>query len=313
MSQEDNVSEVEETQLEENVDTNENVNEESVDEETSETEDKDTTDDDSQDESNEDDLENEEWESEEEYLNQFELPGNPKSVDDVVKNYKGMLVEMKRMQGKERELEPRPTPNQTELNTQERESSYFEQNPFNSAYEKLLKDGSISDENKDSYRSIATFNDKALSPFVAKAEAAMNELASGMMQLHKSVKEMQWNNFSKGGKELVDRDVLEGIMKSEGISDYQKALYHHVINDRPDLLDKLKGGSGNKGANKKGNKKFKKFSSNRRSKQPAGTKKVDGSFKNYVNKNGDLDQTKLNRLPTEKALEITEKYIASLE
>lgn len=246
------------------------------------------------------------WDSEEDFLKQHGLPGDPKSIDEVVVGYKEAVRRMNELQ---RQIASRPEPEkkpQTGHNDGEPET-FYKVHAVSSFLKNLEESGQIDPETAKNVRSWAGTIDRAFEDNWKKATEVQSTLARAVDRIAKQMRRQSWSSFQH--QDLVRREDLDQLMDSMGLLDYNEALTFKVSQD-PDLLAKFASKQQKIGESKgrqKQKKMLKRFSGPRRSGPPSSGDKV---WKNFVVKGTmDLDEAKLNRLPTDKRSKVVDAYL----
>lgn len=242
----------------------------------------DDQDDDNQDDSDGDDTEH--WDSEEEYLNQYSLPGSPKTLDEVMKSYKDLLPELNELQRQKADK------NKTETKTTT-DKPFFGTNLVMNTVDETIKSGSVPEKEVAGVRAWAKTIDNSLNPTFDKIGETLNGYASVIMGLIEAQQESAWNNFQH--KNNVKK---EEFFRYYGIKNLnpEKALHDLILSERPDLFNIIAETSFKKGK-QQGKKKIRRFNANRKSKNRV-TSSSKSIYKNYLTPSGELDEAKLNRI-----------------
>jgi len=297
----------------EHVTTDEEHGEEEVTtEESDETVEEETSEDAETSETEEEGAEEEEpeyWESEEAFLAEKGLPGSPKSIDEVLNNYKNLLREFKRQQSLEDDasfekpdhlgVQPTITPKATEAKAGE---PIFTKNVATNHVESLIKAGQVEADKEQSLRASAHFMDSVLNPTITKMETAFNQVADVMYRVVGSVRKVSWDRFPY--KKAADRARLDKIMNQYGLLDYETAFRQLVLDD-PNMLGELQRTSEQRGIKKGKKLKIRRSITNRRGKPVSKPGQV---WRPYVDRDGNLDEGKLSRLSIEKKEKIVDAY-----
>lgn len=221
--------------------------------------------------------------SEEEFLAQHNLPGKPKTVEEVLDSYKQLL----------KKLNEQPQQRQDKLpdTDQSQSQRYFPETPMTAHVEQLIKQGVYGSDpqNHEQARNSARVVDSALAPFIQRAELQNHAL----MRVISHVRDMNWKRFQY--KHLVTRDRLDQILNTTGEFDYDVALQLEAVRDKS-LLKEFAKREQQRGAEKARDKggKLGRFSGIRRETKP--TRSDKRIWSNFVDAEGGLDEGKLAKL-----------------
>ena len=223
---------------------------------------------------------------EEKYLAEFDLPEEPKTVDDALAAYKTLVAAqtIQKIEKVEPPKEEEPV-----------KAEGFSETPFSD----FVKDMDFGDDNnKKSYEFLAKSVDGAYGPVFKLINENMNTFTGVAELLVAHVREQSWQTFEHKGR--VDRKKLTEAMRKHGLLNYSDALRQVAIKDGDPNLLKLLVPSSDDG--KKGSR----FTSMRRGKkQTAGKSAAAG----YLTPDGELDREKLGKLPSEQAHKIAQAFI----
>jgi len=302
------MSDEEKTALETEEETAEESAEETTEEETeepSEEEAEETTAEESAETEEKAEEETEVWDSEEDYLKEHKLPGDPKSLDEVIKSYKSLLRESKRQQTERPKADEEPV-REPAPETEDRKQT-FDETPVRKYVDQLIQEERISQENAASYRSLANIVDAGLAPMRTGVEKQMKMFLAGMGSIVNHVRDQSWRSFRF--KHLASRDELESYMNRYGMIDFEQALRRMAVDDKPDLLPQIF--RDERGRDKGGKqRKLKRFSSGRRGKP---TETGTRPYAAYLTPDKALDEAKLDRLKIEQKEKIVNAYLEDFE
>jgi len=240
-------------------------------------------------------------ESEADYLKQFDLPGNPQSLDDAFEAAKTTATELERLRGDEvnRRSQPEPQPK-----TEPSGDGFFTRNLMAAAVKDLSGRGQFqNDEATKGYNQMANVVDTAINPFIKQVEDTLNFFAGHMQKMTEHSREQSWARFDH--KKLISRDKLNPIMDGKGLLDYNQAFLEYAMSNDQSLLGKITQRAEQRGQERAKKGKLKRFQTPRRSK-PAG--KSGKAYKGYINKFNELDMERLDRLPIAKKKEIVDAW-----
>lgn len=223
---------------------------------------------------------------EEKYLAEFELPDEPKTVDDALAAYK-KLVAAQTIQKIDKDEPPKKE--------EPVKDEGFSDAPFTDFVKKMdFKD----DANKQSYEFLAKSVDGAYGPMFKLMDQHMKTFTGVAELLVEHVREQSWQTFEHKGR--VDRKKLTEAMREHGLLNYSDALRQVAIkNGDPNLLKLLVPSSDD---GKKGSR----FTSLRRGKKQQAGKSAAAD---YLTPDGELDREKLGKLPSEQAHKIAQAFI----
>lgn len=255
----------------------------------------------------------ESYESEEDFLAQFKLPGDPKTLEDVISSYQKLLGQFNTSRQGDAEARKLDETRKTlEQNTQKRDS-YFNRSPFGAYMKTLEESGAVDPDTLQSNKQWASTMDKVLDPFFRQVEEAFDALTGLAVKLRDQQRNASWNRIPPNQRNLVKREDLEPIMDQMGLLDYGEALRFKAVSD-PHLLSEFAKQERQKGAQQQKKKgKLARFSAQRRG---APTDSGGEIFSKFLNRDGSLDEDKLSRLkdPTGKVRQrVVDAYLAKFK
>lgn len=236
------------------------------------------------------------------YLEEHRLPGNPKSIDDVITSYKELLRKTNELMRNQSDTTTGVEPLQKE--TQNQRQPFFKTNLTSQTVESMVKSGDMDVDAAKTWRGVAKVVDEAMNPFITQIEGVLNTLATTTTEFMGEFRESSWRRFQH--KDLATREELDSILKRSGGFDYNKAFKHMLIADEA-LVSKFAAKQQKTGENKGSkNKKLPRFTSNRRSK-PTGSQASIG-LKRFLNPDKTINESEIGKLPTDKRLKVLELY-----
>lgn len=262
--------------------------------ETSDFDDEDVTEDDGG-----DDDAPEAFESEEDFLSQYKLPGNPKTLHEALTMTKELVNRLNRVQQQDAEKQIVDTPKEDAPKSQE----FFPRNVFTKQFERLIEDGQIQGDNVGTYKYLGKVMDQAINSQTEMVENAMSALVTEIARVRGHLRDSAWRRFEAKNKGLVDRERLDKIMDSMGYYDYGKAFRQLAVDD-PSLLKQIEKRAEQRAVNKQ-NRGLARFTNPRRDKQEP-PKKVN--VRAYLTPDGQLDKAKLAKLDSKDSDAIVDTF-----
>lgn len=251
----------------------------------------------------EDVSEEESFEDEHEFLKQYSLPGDPKTLEEAFENNKAMLKEMKRLQtaetGREETYRPQPAPPQP--------TRYLSTSAMSDTVNKAIASGDINIEDSVDVRKLARVLDSAQQQNLESIQGVTGQLYNALVAVVGKIRKDSWSRFPH--KNSAKREELDAVMDRDGLLDYDEAFRELAIRERPDLLKEFANQMKGEGE-KRAKKKFKRFSAQRRSKPSHAVGKLHTS---YIRNDGSLDKTKLDRLSLDDQERVLESYVKTME
>lgn len=297
------MAEEEKAALEEEQTTEEETSEEESSEEESQQSDDETADYGADQEESESEDQEEYYENEEEFLKEFDLPGQPKSLREALTSAKEQNRKMNELQRELADLRRKPPPDESTHGDKQQPQEgkkFFTRDAFKAHVAKMISDGDIAQENAPTYRAVAKVNDHVLNKVMDQLEGYLGAYANNLMAVTPVLQDLSWKAFEH--KNIVPRRDLESFMKQRGIMDYDRGL-RAMATDDPDILNKIAEAARNAGARKEQRKlRLKRDKGARR--QPRSQRHL---YEKYLKPGGaELDPVKLANLPLEKALKLQE-------
>lgn len=226
------------------------------------------------------------------YLEEYDLPGKPQTVDDALAAYKQLAAAKTISEIKKEEPPEKREPVKAE-------GDELSETPFVDFVGKMkFKD----EDNRQAYESLAQSIDGAYTPRFKAVDQRMKTFIGIAELLVGHVREQSWQSFEHKGR--VDRKKLNATMDEFGLLNYSDALRQLAIKGGDPNLLKLLVPSSDDG--KRGSR----FTSLRRGKKS----KVGRSLAaDYLTPDGELDREKLGKLPSEQALKIVQAHTKELQ
>ena len=308
----------------ENQQTTEDTVEENATEESQEVESEETVDDENQSdkdvessdgdddskEADDSDDDQEVYDTEEEYLAQFDLPGQPKSLDGALKSYREAVSEMNRM--KRESAAPSQPPDQTQQaspQSTDLDSTFFTGGHATKHIDSLIKQGTIvGDEQVKGAKFWASIQDKAIEPVLGDVRQFYQAVSGLLNQVVNSERNGSWARFKH--KDLVERDRLEKLFNPKNMLDFESAFNELMLQD-PDILAKFTTRVDKRGEKRGQQRKLRRFSANPRSKPTPRTDRT--TYRNYLDPGGGLDEKKLDTLSDAQKRKIVDAYLKEFD
>jgi hypothetical protein len=262
------------------------------------------------DESEDDDGDDEYTDDIEEYLKQFDLPGDPKDLDTALKSGKEAAEELarakERLAALERGEQVEKKVRSDQPDTQ-RSESYFKKDRFSTLIDEMTNKGLVNKESADQWKGLSSMNDQVLNPLIDEFEGVLNVLTQSVVRLQKDSRDRSWRSFQN--RKLADRDRLDPIMDRLGFTDYDQAFQYLAATD-PSLMKKFAEAERKRGANEYKKKKLKP----KRFAERRGKGKVSGGkdWEKYMT-NGDLDRSKMSSLSQSAQSKIANDFLNFVE
>jgi len=225
------------------------------------------------------------------YLEEYDLPGKPQTVDDALAAYKQLVAAKETHEIKEEPPEKKEPV--------KAEGDEFSETPLVDFVGKMKF---TDEENRKSYESLAHSIDGAYVPMFKTVNQRMETFIGVAELLVGHVREQSWQTFEHKGR--VDRKKLDATMDKFGLLNYSDALRQLAIKDGDPNLLKLLVPSSDDG------KKKPRFTSLRRGKKSTTARSPAAD---YLTVDGELDREKLAKLPSEQAHKITQAHIKELQ
>ncbi|MDY0111189.1 MAG: hypothetical protein WC565_07805 [Parcubacteria group bacterium] len=253
----------------------------------------------------------ESYDSEEDYLKQFDLPGSPKSLDEALASAKEAVRRMNELQREVAQLrsgvrqENQPADNRGNQTQQNMPEQYYHKNPITEYLKRMEESGRVDPEQAKAVRSWGSTIDEALSANWQRNLEAQAMLARELERTQKALRDMSWASFKH--TDLVKREELDNIMQANQLLDYNQALQYKLSVDTG-LLEKYADRQrklGAREAEKRNKRNFKRFSGPRGGAPQA---KKSPVYEKFLDKTGNLDRARLNKIPSDKARKIAEAF-----
>jgi len=263
-----------------------------VEEEPTETE----TDDPEPDESDDEPAEMETWGSEAEYLKSRGIE-DAEDIDSVVESYKALK---QRIAEDERRQMTEPTRPPVEQEKPQSGDGYFPRGVHARRVQSAIESGQITAESAGQYKALAALQDSALDPVFDKVESSMNALVGHVLSMTKAVRDDSWAKTPKLIRDKFKRSELDAIMDKHQLFDYRKAAEYAAISGGGgiDFFAELAKGQATPQETIK--KKLPKFSGAKRTKPVSSGA---GKWDKYLDKNGDPNKAKVDKLSPESRSE----------
>lgn len=238
------------------------------------------------------------------YLAEHKLPGDPKSVDDVIASYKEAVRKLNEYERNVNKREDDTGLDDYRQDKTEQRQSFFKTGLMANTVSEMLKSGGMDENTAQSWKSVAKIVDESFNPLIGQIESVLNALATQNREVTNELKESSWARFKY--KDLAPREQLDAILKKTGDFNYSRAFQRLLVSDES-LVAKFAEKQQKRGSDKGGKRsKLPRFTSNRRSKPI--DKKSGLNLKKYLNPDKTLNETVLNGLPTDFRLKVIEKY-----
>lgn len=255
-----------------------------------------------------------------EWRKQYDLPDEIKSEDDLANHYRSASAEAKRLRQIDELLKTRgfeggvdsllsgtfERPHPQAVETPKEGEKYFGENLWTKRVRDLIDRGQIkSDEARSSYLQLAEVGDSVLQPVVDKVDQVMSVALTNIQKMQKRIDDLMWEGFSHKNKDRVSRRELDEVRRRYGIDGYGQAMNYLLVEERPDLIDRLTKEAKEEGF-KKGHKKLKRTRT--MPKQPSGTgDKPKYNLEKYLNPDGTVNNTALDRLDLDVQIKILDE------
>jgi len=250
------------------------------------------------------------YDSEEEYLNQFDLPGKPKTFDDVIGSYKEAVSKLNRYQRGVADGRRSPELEQRTGETREAPvSTLFSGGHATKHIDELVKQGTIAgDDNVRAAKFWAQVQDRAIDPVLSDVRNVFGSMSNLMNQMIKDARNGSWARFKH--KNLITKEQLEDQFGPDNMLDYDGA-FQKLMLQNSELFSKFTNQVDKRGEQRGEKKRFKRFSANPRSK-PA-PRPGPAIYRKYLATGGELDETKLAPLSADVRLKIVEAYLKEFD
>lgn len=246
------------------------------------------------------------FDSEEEYLSQFELPGKPKSVEQLVQAHTEAIKELNRLQREKAEPpKPRtPAPETVPDVDSDGRKTYFKRDQFRQRV-KAMSDGAMfTDEaHEKTYKSVANLLDPVFNGFMEQVEAYYGAQSKTVTAMLPALRRLSWQGFTH--KDVVPKRDLDSFMDQYGLYEYDQALRAMAVED-PNIFTRIAQAAHNTGKDRERKKmRFRRAKGERRS--PTVSRK--GVYGPYLNAAGDdLDVAKMQKLGMEQIRKVRTAY-----
>jgi len=299
-----NVSDLEKEEAQEEVETPEEVS----DDESGETEEQETTEDSEENENEDDGNEDVEWD---EWRSQYDLPDSIDSPEKLAESYNESLKEMKRTQSADAKLQQLDTflkfqghsgvdgllsgqalPQSQPQNAQEKptaQDSYFPESPATKLFKDMIQSGQVSEDNRESWASIAGFLDRAYGPQFKMAEQVMTTAMQQVVGLRDALRGMEWGQLDENMKGLINRKQVDDLLDRGLVNTVAEAVQFIQFRN-PELIKQLTNKAEQRGK-QQAKKKLRHSKALRRNRQAAPGKRWD--YKKYQKPDGEWDLSKL--------------------
>lgn len=252
------------------------------------------------------------YEDEKQFLDQWDLPGKPETLENAMDRLQTLEEENNRLKahdGPDRTTQQTPPEKPPSGKPSDNGQEYLSRGIFKQHVDDLVQSGQLSQENAQSWRQQASMNDAVLNPAFQQIEGTLNAIAGAVMNLGTAQRNTSWARFQH--KNLgVDRQELDAVMDKRGLFDYNEALMQLAVSqNRPDLLGKIVTKAERRGEDKGRKRKLRRGTGIGRGRPQATDAPIS---KKYLNPDGSLDTDALNRLSTSDSLKITEQFLASM-
>jgi len=256
------------------------------------------------------DYEQERYDTEEDYLNKFNLPGQPKTLDDAMESYQAAVSELNRYQ-RETADDRRPAERDQRSPQQNAElgSSLFTGGHATSYIDSLIKQGTLTgDDNVKAAKFWASTQDKAIEPVLSDVKSVLGAMSGLMNQVIDDARNGSWARFKH--KDLITKEQLEGQFGPDNMLDFEAAFNKLMLQDS-DLFAKFTNRVEKRGEKRGQQRKLRRFSANPRSKPTPRTDRA--TYRNYLDKGGGLDAKKLDALPDAQKKKIVDAYLKEFD
>lgn len=247
------------------------------------------------------------FDDESQYLDQFNLDGKPKTLDEAMRLSQDLASENQRLKTQlsdpTRTAPPPPTPS-------DNGQQVFARGSYKKLAEEMIVSGRIHADNHAFYRQQADWNDSIMNPMLQQFESALSGLAGYVMKQGEAQRSASWSRF-KHKNVGVSREQLDTIMDQEGLFNYDDAFVRYAVSSgRVELLSKVAKTAERRGEQRGRTRQLRRGKNLPRGKQRPGITSIP---KRFLNMDGTLNQNELDKLSTEDRIKTTNQFVEFLE